>query len=50
MEESRGALDVDLSHEGEREIRRFVEANEVSGPYLPPEFASYNYTDTREEN
>jgi aryl-alcohol dehydrogenase-like predicted oxidoreductase len=50
MEENWGSLEVHLSDEEEAEIRRFVENSEITGPYMPPAFASYNYTDTQEEN
>jgi aryl-alcohol dehydrogenase-like predicted oxidoreductase len=50
VEENWAALDIQLSDEEEKEIRHFVEGNEVAGPYLPPRFAGYNYIDTQEEN
>lgn len=50
MEENWAALEIDLSDEEEKEIRHFVENAEVAGPSLPPQFSSYNYTDTQEES
>jgi aryl-alcohol dehydrogenase-like predicted oxidoreductase len=49
-EENWSAIEVHLSDEDEKEIRDFVENAEVAGPSLPLQFASYNYTDTQEEN
>ena len=49
MEENWGALKMKLSDEEEKGIRHFVENAEIAGPSLPPQFASYNYTDTEEE-
>ena len=50
VEENWAALDVHLSADETAEIRSFVESAEVAGPPLPPQFASYNYTDTVAEN
>jgi aryl-alcohol dehydrogenase-like predicted oxidoreductase len=49
LEENWGALDVHLTDEEEAEIRRFVEAAEVAGHYMPPQYESYAFTDTAEE-
>jgi hypothetical protein len=50
MEENWRSLEVHLSDEEEAQIRRFVENAEIAGPYMPPAFANYNYSDTQEEN
>jgi len=50
MEENWAALEISLSAEESTEIRSFLERAEVGGPALPPQFASYNYTDTAAEN
>ncbi|RDW76931.1 hypothetical protein BP6252_04984 [Coleophoma cylindrospora] len=49
MEENWASLDVHLTDEDEAEIRHFVETADVSGHYVPPQFASYTFTDTAEE-
>ena len=49
LEENWGALDVRLGDEDVVEIRRFVEAAEVAGHYMPPQFETYIFTDTVEE-
>ena len=50
MEENWASLEIHLSAEETAEIRSFVESAEIAGPSLPPQFASYNYTDTVAEN
>ena len=49
LEENWAALDVHLTDEDEAEIRQFVETAEIAGHSLPPQFASYNFRDTNEE-
>jgi aryl-alcohol dehydrogenase-like predicted oxidoreductase len=49
LEENWGALDVHLTDEDEAEIRHFVETAEIAGHYMPPQFESYTFTDTKEE-
>ena len=49
LEENWGALNVRLTDEDVAEIRRFVEAAEIAGHYMPPQFESYTFTDTVEE-
>ena len=49
LEENWGSLDVHLTDEDEAEIRHFVEAAEIAGHYMPPQFESYTFTDTKEE-
>ena len=49
LEENWGALNVGLTNEDVAEIRRFVEAAEIAGHYMPPQFESYTFTDTAEE-
>ncbi|KAE9364837.1 aldo/keto reductase [Stipitochalara longipes BDJ] len=50
MEENWAALEIRISAEEAAEIRGFLERVEIAGPALPPQFASYNYTDTAVEN
>jgi len=50
LEENWGALDVALSDEEEREIREFVESNELAGGPAPAAFAAYLFRDTKEES
>jgi hypothetical protein len=50
MVENWASLEIHLSAEETAEIRSFVESAEIAGPALPPQFASYNYTDTVAEN
>ncbi|KAH6666353.1 putative aldo-keto reductase [Halenospora varia] len=50
LEENWKSLEVHLTSEDEAEIRRFVEAAEVSGGPMPPAFEHYVYTDTAEES
>ena len=49
LEENWGALNVGLTDEDLVEIRRFVEAADVAGHYMPPQFEDYIFTDTVEE-
>ena len=50
LEENWGSLDIHLTDEEEAEIRKFVNASEISGGPLPPAFADHYYRDTVEEN
>ena len=49
LEENWGALDVHLTDEDEAEIRHFAETAEIAGHYMPPQFESYTFTNTKEE-
>ncbi|XXG96139.1 hypothetical protein Hte_002418 [Hypoxylon texense] len=48
LEQNWGALDVVLSDEEEREVRRFVENAKVAGGALPPAFEGHRFRDTKE--
>lgn len=49
LEENWAALDIHLTDQDEAEIRRFVEAAEVSGSNMPPKYEDYVFVDTKEE-
>ena len=49
LEENWGAIKVRLTDEDVAEIRQFVEAAEIAGHYMPPQFEAYVFTDTVEE-
>ena len=49
LEENWAALDVHLTDDDEREIRRFVETAEIAGHTMPPQFRGYNFRDTKAE-
>ena len=50
LNENWGAVEVRLRDEDVVEIRRFVEAAEIAGHYVPPRFEGYIFTDTVEED
>lgn len=50
LEENWASLDVELSDEDEKEVRKFLESADISGNVLPDFFADYNYRDTVEES
>lgn len=49
LEENWGALDVDLTDEEEKEIRKFVETAQIAGGRLPPKYMKGILVDTKEE-
>lgn len=49
LEENWASLDVHLTDEEEKEVRKFVETAEIVGTVLPPQFKDYNFRDTAEE-
>lgn len=49
LEENCGAADVKLSRDDVREVRRFAETCEIAGGCLPPNFESFTFSDTVEE-
>jgi aryl-alcohol dehydrogenase-like predicted oxidoreductase len=49
LEENCGAAGVELSREDVDEIREFAETCEISGGCLPPNFESFTFSDTVEE-
>ncbi|KAF2498732.1 Aldo/keto reductase [Lophium mytilinum] len=50
LEENWAAVDIKLSDEDEKEIRRFLETADIAGTALPPAFANHAYVDTAEES
>lgn len=50
LEENWGALDVQLSDEEEAEIRKFLEAANVSGGRVPDQYKGLILVDTKEES
>lgn len=49
LEDNWKALEVQLSDEDEREVRKFLDTAEVAGDVVPPAFKSWLYIDTAEE-
>ena len=49
LEENCGAARIELDREDVDEIRRFAETCEISGGCLPPNFESFTFSDTVEE-
>lgn len=49
LEENWGSLDVDLTDEDEREVRKFIETAEIAGGRLPPQYEKGILVDTVEE-
>ena len=49
LEENCGAADVKLSRKDVEEVRRFAETCEIAGGCLPPNFESFTFSDTVEE-
>lgn len=49
LEENCGAADVKLSQKDVDEVRRFAETCEIAGGCLPPNFESFTFSDTAEE-
>ncbi|KAI4730189.1 aldo/keto reductase [Aureobasidium sp. EXF-10728] len=50
LEENCAAADVELSKEDVKEIREFAETCEIAGGCLPPNFESFTFSDTAEED
>ena len=50
LEENWAALDIELSDEEARKVKKFLERAEVAGDTLPPAFKGYNFKDTVEES
>jgi len=49
LEENCGAADIKLSRKDVEEVRRFAETCEIAGGCMPPNFESFTFSDTVEE-